>query len=395
MHQLSRRFKSVDVFRAITMLLMVFVNDLDPVKKVPQWIKHAEKGVDALGFADTIFPAFLFIVGLSLPLAINNRLKKGASFKQVGIYILTRSLALLVMGFFHVNLESYSALALLPKPVWAILVTLAFFLVWLDYPATLPRTRRYALQGAGVLLLVILGILYKGGSDTNIVWLRFSWWGILGLIGWSYLMCGSIFLLSKGRWMVQIATALFFFLFNLAFHAGWLREWIEIKEYVWIVGNGAIPAFTMAGIVVSCGYTRLAAKDKLALFGMILTAAGIGMILLGFILRPIHGISKLRGTPSWVGICTGISMLVFGGLVWLVDIRGKQHWFKTIMPAGTSTLTCYLLPYFLYSSYKLVHFQYPVLLNEGTGGLLRSMLVAVLTVLFTGWLEKRRIRLQV
>ena len=118
MSQASSRFKSVDVFRAITMLLMVFVNDIDPVKDVPEWIKHVGRNVDGLGFADTIFPAFLFIVGLSLPFAIGNRLKKGQSFNQVAVYIVTRSLALLVMGFFHVNLENYSPAALLPKPIW-------------------------------------------------------------------------------------------------------------------------------------------------------------------------------------------------------------------------------------------------------------------------------------
>jgi hypothetical protein len=88
-------------------------------------------------------------------------------------------------------------------------------------------------------------------------------------------------------------------------------------------------------------------------------------------------------------------VLAFALLVWLIDVKQKQHWFKAIMPAGTSTLTCYLIPYLLYSVYALIHFQYPAFLNEGIGGLIRSMLIAVLTVLFTGWLEKRRIRLQI
>jgi len=395
MSQASSRFKSVDVFRAITMLLMVFVNDIDPVKDVPEWIKHVGRNVDGLGFADTIFPVFLFIVGLSLPFAIGNRLKKGQSFNQVAVYIVTRSLALLVMGFFHVNLENYSPAALLPKPIWEILVTVAFFLVWLDYPATLPAARRRMLQGAGILLLVVMGILFKGGSETNTVWLRFSWWGILGLIGWSYLVCGLIFLLSRGRLAVLGAAFLLFFLFNLGVHAGWLSAFSGIKPYVWIVGNGAVPAFSMAGVVISGLYTRFMTKGKTVGLAAVLLVAGAGMIALGFLLRPLHGISKLRGTPSWVGICTGISILVFAGLVWLVDIKRKQHWFKVIMPAGTSTLTCYLIPYLLYSFYKLVHFTYPVFLNEGTGGLVRSMLVAVLAVLFTGLLEKKHIRLRV
>ncbi|HSC37217.1 MAG TPA: DUF5009 domain-containing protein [Chitinophagaceae bacterium] len=395
MNQLPTRFKSIDVFRAITMLLMVFVNDLDPVKNVPEWLKHVGKNVDGLGFADTIFPAFLFIVGLSLPFAIDNRLKKGQSRGRVAVYILTRSLALLLMGFFHVNLENYNPAALLPKAVWEILITVAFFLVWLDYPRDMPLRKRYVLQGAGIVLLVLMALLFKGGNETHPVGLRTSWWGILGLIGWSYLICSIIYLLSKGLLVVQLAAAVFFFVFNLRVHAGWMDELLDAKPSIWIVGNGAVPAFTMAGVVISCLYTRFAVKDRIRVFQAVLPAAGIGMMALGFLLRSYDGISKLRGTPSWVGICTGISMLVFGLLVWLIDRRQKENWFKVIMPAGTSTLTCYLIPYLLYSMYKLVGFQYPTLLNEGVGGLIRSMLVALLAVLLTGWLEKKRLRLKI
>lgn len=50
-------------------------------------------------FANTIFPAFLFIVGLSLPFAINNRIKKGSSTVDILWYIIARSEGLIVMGF--------------------------------------------------------------------------------------------------------------------------------------------------------------------------------------------------------------------------------------------------------------------------------------------------------
>jgi heparan-alpha-glucosaminide N-acetyltransferase len=127
MPQLPKRLLSIDVLRAITMLLMIFVNDADGISNIPGWIGHAENKYDTLGFADTIFPAFLFIVGLSLPFAIKNRIKSGQSFFKILIYILTRSAALLIMGFFHVNLDDYSSkAAIISKPVWAILATTAF-----------------------------------------------------------------------------------------------------------------------------------------------------------------------------------------------------------------------------------------------------------------------------
>src|SRR6201995_5429144 len=102
MQTLPKRLLSIDVLRALTMFLMIFVNDASGVKHIPQWIDHAPGDADAMGFADTIFPAFLFILGLSLPFAINNRIKKGESSSNILIYILTRSAALLIMGFYHV-----------------------------------------------------------------------------------------------------------------------------------------------------------------------------------------------------------------------------------------------------------------------------------------------------
>jgi predicted acyltransferase len=132
--KLPARLLSIDVFRAVTMFFMIFVNDVDGVKNIPEWIKHVGANDDGLGFADTIFPAFLFIVGLSLPFALSKRINRGYSFFSMATYIFTRSIALLVMGFLHVNLENYNSSAILPRAVWEIFITVGFFLIWLDYP---------------------------------------------------------------------------------------------------------------------------------------------------------------------------------------------------------------------------------------------------------------------
>eukprot|EP01039_Chlorochromonas_danica_P022145 gene22145-27503_t len=65
-----KRLVSIDVFRAVNMFFMIFVNDLSGVKQVPEWIDHVKANTDGMHFADTIFPLFLFIAGLSVPLAI-------------------------------------------------------------------------------------------------------------------------------------------------------------------------------------------------------------------------------------------------------------------------------------------------------------------------------------
>src|SRR5690606_6530571 len=105
------------------------VNDFWTLKEIPAWLGHSRADEDAMGFSDVIFPAFLFIVGLSIPVAIQNRLKKGSSLMATGGHVLMRSLALLIIGFCHVNLGNYSSEALLPKPLWEFLITISFFLI--------------------------------------------------------------------------------------------------------------------------------------------------------------------------------------------------------------------------------------------------------------------------
>lgn len=389
------RLASIDVFRAITMFLMIFVNDLWTLKDIPLWLEHTAAEADGMGLADTVFPAFLFIVGLSIPLAIKAREAKGDSRRQVEMYVLTRSIALLVMGFFHVNLENYnSEFSLLPKPVWQISITIAFFLIWLDYPRNMRRGKKIALQLSGVVLLIVLAAIYKGGDGDNITWMRPQWWGILGLIGWSYLLCTLAFLISRNLYYL-VAVFLFFEIFNIAVHAGWMGALDNIKSYVWIIGDGSMPALTMAGVVSTVLYQKLAAGNKFSRVMLALTAFGILMLLPGFCIRPLDGISKIRATPSWVMICTGISLLVFVLLIYIVDKQQKKEWFAMLRPAGTSTLTCYLLPYIHYAVYSLIGISLPLFLRTGGLGIAKSLLYALAIILVAGVFEKWRLRLKI
>ena len=128
-----------------------------------------------LGFADTIFPAFLFIVGLSIPFALNKRMQSGENKLKIALHIILRSLALIMMGTFHVNLENYSDVALLPEAVFEIIITLTFFLIWLDYK-NIRKTTQYVLQVAGIIILIVMAFLYKGEHQNIVVGMRPQWW---------------------------------------------------------------------------------------------------------------------------------------------------------------------------------------------------------------------------
>lgn len=146
------RIASVDIFRALTMLLMIFVNDMAGLANIPGWMKHTAADVDGMGLSDVVFPAFLFIVGLSIPHALRARFAKGETKGRIAVHILLRSLALIIMGFFLVNLENIQPDGLvISKHVYAIFLILAFFLIWNLYPGAViaGKVRRSWLRGAG------------------------------------------------------------------------------------------------------------------------------------------------------------------------------------------------------------------------------------------------------
>ncbi len=390
MPQLPKRLQSIDVLRALTMLLMIFVNDASGVKHVPEWIDHAKGNEDAMGFADTIFPAFLFIVGLSIPLAIKNRLSKGDNARQVLFYILTRSAALLIMGFYHVNLEDYNeSAAVLSKPVWALIITLCFFLIWLDYPKEF-KIKKYVLVGTGIVGLIIMAVLYVGGDAKHITYMHPSWWGILGIIGWSYLVCAMVYFLSKGKIAALIVFLLIAVGINICMHTE------VIDNQFPIVGDMASVALVMFGVVTSVGYTWLAERDRTRQLWAIFAIAGVLLIVGGLLIRPYaEGISKIRSTPAWVFICSGITLLMFELFIYIVDVKGKANLFKIIRPAGTSTLTCYLMPYFQVYLLMLFDIEYPEIFNNGIIGLMRSMATAFILIWLVGLMEKKHLRLKI
>ncbi len=136
------RFLFIDIFRALTMLLMIFVNDFWSLTGIPTWLGHADVNQDFLGFSDIIFPCFLFIVGMAIPYAIRNRIAKGENHLQILKHILLRSLALLVMGFFTVNISGLNVQASgVSREVFQVLMVAAFFLIWNWYPESTTRKK--------------------------------------------------------------------------------------------------------------------------------------------------------------------------------------------------------------------------------------------------------------
>ncbi|MEE1944482.1 DUF5009 domain-containing protein [Pedobacter sp. KR3-3] len=391
MKQLPQRILSIDVLRAITMFLMIFVNDVAGVDRIPKWIEHTAADYDGMGFSDLIFPAFLFIVGLSLPFAIKARLKKGDSYVAILFHIMLRALALIVMGFFHVNMENYNGhVALLSYPVYMIILTIGFFLIWLDYPAKLAKGWKYGLMAFGIVVVAVMAYLYKGGSNEHPRGMEPSWWGILGIIGWAYLFAAMAYVITRGKLWVLLPVFMAFALINITSHMNLLHA------DLWMIGDASSITLMLGGALASTLYSWLVNRKKSDTLWWLFALAGTACIAFGFIIRPYAGgISKIYSTPAWVFSCMGITWLMFELLILVVDVKDKKNWFSFIKPAGTSTLTCYLIPYLLYALFSLLDLNYPHYFNYGTGGMIRSFFVAFLVIRIVAFLEKKGIRLKI
>lgn len=388
-----QRIAAVDVFRALTMLLMLFVNDIPGLQNVPHWLMHAEADENMLGFSDIVFPAFLFCMGMSVSLAIQNRYNKGDTTLQVIAHIFRRTVALVTMGLFSLN--SGGIEGGLSHQWFSLLMVIAFFLVWGVYPKAegAKKVLFTALKVAGVLLLAFL-VVYK---DIHGKPFQTGWWGILGLIGWTYAVCAGIYLFTRENLQRNAIAWFAVTLLAIVGHSGLLPEGYGSRVVLlpFIPGDWTLHAFGMSGLLASLLMQRHADAQCPGRFIGMLCALGAGMFILALVSHGYWIVSKIQATPTWLFYCLALLLPLFGFFYWLTDVKGKAHWFHIIKPAGAATLTCYMLPYVWYAGWQLLHLHYPEALRSGVPGLLRSLLFSFVIVWLTGLLVKGKIKLKV
>lgn len=388
------RISSIDILRALTMVLMIFVNDLWSLKDIPGWLEHTAAAEDGMGLADVVFPAFLFIVGMSAPLAIAARRKKGDNNQQIFWHILERSGALLVMGLFLVNGESLNAAATgINRGLWNVFACFSFIALWNVWPKNTNPWLKRILKTAAVGVLLVLAFICRSGSGDQLQRFGTHWWGILGLIGWAYMLGAILVMLAEKRLAVLAAFWAVFLGICIASHAGLLKNEI-IQAIIAPLGVGGHVALVLGGAITTTIFFKYHQLQQHAKMMGILLLIAVAMLALGFVLRPYWGISKIMVTPSWVLLCSGITIIVFLLVNWIADQKGKAAWFDIIKPAGTNTLLCYLIPYFVYAIVSATGWSLPDVLLTGAVGLIKSLAFALLIVAVGGLLGKLGVKLK-
>ena len=391
----SRRNGAIDMLRGLTMFLMVFVNDLWSVEGVPHFLEHTATQEDGMGLADVVFPMFLFAMGMSIPYAIERRFAKGIPGEKILGHILSRTFALLVMGVFLVNANGHMA-PFLGCGAWlfSLLAIIGFFLVWNAYPEGFKAGKW--LRWVGIGLLIFLAVTYrtqKGG------YLSARWWGILGMIGWAYLFAATAWLLCRKR--PGILSVLWLGLIGLNMLVTPMRDGETMLDTHNIINdfaralhldNGASAMMALGGVLVAVmdrNFSREAIGRRLL---YTLLAAGT-IFCLATATHEDWIISKNIGTLPWCLYVTALSMVLYT-ILRLLEEKGWTGWFKPFGPAGTATLTVYLLPDVYYAVAEALGISSPDWLVAPLG-LLKCVLFAFLCI-GTAWaLGKANIKLKI
>ncbi|CAL1675761.1 unnamed protein product [Lasius platythorax] len=89
----KRRIKAIDTFRGVSTLFMIFVNDGSG-----SYTKLGHATWNGMLLGDLVFPCFIWIMGVCMPIALSAQLKRGLSKLQISYSILKRSFLLFLIG---------------------------------------------------------------------------------------------------------------------------------------------------------------------------------------------------------------------------------------------------------------------------------------------------------
>jgi heparan-alpha-glucosaminide N-acetyltransferase len=402
------RETSIDLVRGADVLLMLFVNEMAGVRGTPAFLLHKAHDADGMTITDVVFPAFLFITGLAIPFALGGRRRRGDT-SGVWRHIAGRTLALLVMGVLMVNAEQPGTGGPISPDLWNALMSLGVVLVWLAPAREGPARWKWWLRVAGTGLLVALLFLYRSQDGLGLIQIRPHWWGILGLIGWSYLVAASAYVLVRERPAVLLGgVALLYcvYLADEAGRAGWLVAIAPYFRVGRIVASHSAVAVSGTLLGVLLLRHRQEGGPARRLVGTALGYAA-GLAAAGLLLHELRGlhpafsINKVLATPAWCLLSAALTAVFWVVVFAVTDVKGWRRWPRALFIAGENALLCYLMAPFLLSLFALsaplfggTNLYYK--LGENTAiGFLRSTVFAWIVVRLCGLLRDAGVLLKI
>ena len=391
----TARHLSLDVLRGIVILSMIFVSTLENLglKNIPAMLIHAPDHANWISFADLVFPSFIFMMGMSMPFAIGRMMDAGSSVLEILKHIAVRGGTLLFLGVVVMNSqETYSAgLSKMSFELWSVIASAGILLFWIDTSKTSIADMKWLRRGikiAGLIIIAAMLAIFRGQDENGqTIWLITSWWGILGMIGWAYMISSLLFLITRGNTTALAGSIGMMIAFYIGAKHGSLGF---IPEGIYSFFNmgemfGSHASIAVAGVLAAC---LLRVGNDISIWktsGKIL-ALGLMLFTAGQLIRPLHGANKVDGTDAYCLICAGIACMSFVSVhlaVNLIPLIKKPA--EVIGTIGRNALFAYFFsPAITYAAIEL-HVADYIWCYAKSGGFFGCLnVLVVMCVIFTG-----------
>jgi len=330
--RVPERSRSLDVFRGLTIIGMLLVNDPGDASAAYAELRHASW--NGWTGADLVFPFFLFVVGITTHLSLQSRVARGDDAAAIRRQILRRGGLIFLIGFLlnWFPFYHFGSVPGHPSPTFA--------------DRVLSRLNEVRFLG----VLQRIGIAYI----------------VAALVAWrssTRRIAGIVVVLLVGYWMgmtllpVPGEGAVGAVLLNEKAHT--LAAWVDrvtLDWSRWGMGNhmwsgsvvfdpegllSTIPAIatTLIGLLAGrwLGSDRPLRERLRGLIG-----AGIAMTLLGLAWGLVFAINKNLWTSSYVLLTAGVACLVLGAIMWVIDVRQMDGWTRPFIAFGINPITAYV-----------------------------------------------------
>jgi heparan-alpha-glucosaminide N-acetyltransferase len=372
---------------------MIFVDNLGFVAGLPWWTNHMPRDVNGMTYVDMVFPAFLFLMGMAIPLSLDSRLCRGDSSAKLWAHIFLRSGALVALGLFVANSPQVDAKHTgISQTVWTALGFLSIALAWSNYPKRANKKLVSGLKAAGlVLFLVLMAVFRRVTAEGHIACFDFSDWEILGLLGWAYLLCCTLYFVFRRKLLPLLIAFVVLVGVNalsVARHLAWMTSWPPIAKPF----EAGLSSITLAGVLAALVFAKNKVASTFHEKSRWAILSALFLFATGWLLRPL-GISKIRDTPTWCLYCIAANILIVWLLYWVADKNGSSRWAWFAKPIGANALLAYFLPYTAY----LISFLWPLTAGDTSGwyGVFRALLFTAGAWLTVMLLAKWNYRLRV
>jgi predicted acyltransferase len=364
---------SVDALRGFDMFWIIGADEVvAALRKLPAYenstglqtavrqLQHVEW--EGMVFYDLIFPLFVFLMGVSIPLAFTRRVARGETRGQLYWQLFRRAAILYLLGIFYYGglstpFDQIRFVGVLQR------IALCYFFGGLIYLNTRPRGQ--ALWLAGLLL---------------------GYWALLALVP-----------------APDDASGVFTPLGNFTGYVDRLllpgKAWFDSKGWGWDPEGllSTLPAIGTCLIGVLAGQLLLAPGHSSGRKTLVLAAGGAALVPLGYFWGQWFPIIKNLWTSSYVLAAGGYSLLLLALFYLLADVWKFRAWAFPLVVIGMNAITIYMaveLVRFDVIAERLVGGPIAAWLGAYSELVLRSAKLA-LEWLFLYWLYRRGIFLRV